>query len=206
MNILVKVTNDLVRWQKDEQARIDKAVQGSLYDATYALYQAARTGLKGGSLGLPERQVFRNLKQARQAARGRGKGAISDVTWSTGAKIRGGASAKIPLKPLFPGVIYKVFKEQRRAEVGFIGSEGGAGRIAQWAEGLAAKHLPGYTLLYNAAEREKLHRLGIHLKKTTTSAKVPSRSIMDQVSTKHGFMALEKLADSFERKMAGERT
>jgi hypothetical protein len=66
--------------------------------------------------------------------------------------------------------------------------------------------MPGYTILYDAAEKEKLHKRGIHLKKTTTSARVPSRSIMDKASDKHGNMALEKLADSFARKMAGERT
>jgi hypothetical protein len=197
MNIFVKITNELERWQKDEQVRIDKAVTGSLYDATYMLYQEARKSLKAGSLGLPERKAFQNIRAARKEIKGRA---------TAGAKIRGGAAATIPLKPLFPGVIYKVFKEQRRAEVGFIGSEGGAGRIAQWAESLAAKHMPGYTILYDAAEKEKLHKRGIHLKKTTTSARVPSRSIMDKASDKHGLMALEKLADSFARKMAGERT
>lgn len=197
MNVLVKVTNDIEKWAKEEQARVNKAVVGSLYDATYALYQEARKGLRAGSLGLKERQVFQNLKQARKETKTRA---------AQGAKIRGGKAATIPLKGLTPGVLYKVYKTEMRAEVGFIGSEAGAKRIAQWAEETAGKHLPGYTILYNKDLKDKLHGMGIHLKKTTTQAQVASRSIIDQVNSKHGRMAMEKLEDSFKRKMAGERT
>jgi hypothetical protein len=197
MNILMKITGDIQKWAKDEQARIDKALVGSLYDATYALYQQAKSGLKAGTLGLPERKAFQNLRAARKETK---------IRQDKSAKIRGGKAAAIPLKPLAGGVIYKVFKSEKRSEVGFIGQEGGAGRIAQWAEELAGKHQPGYTLLYDKNLREKLHGMGIHLKKSTTSAQVPSRKIIGNVRTKYGLIALDKLADSFERKMAGERT
>lgn len=197
MNVLMKMSGDLKKWAAESQALIDKAVVGSLYDATYALYQAARQGLYSGNLGLPERQAYRNPKQARKEIKGRA---------TEGAKIRSGKASTIPLKGLSPGVLYKVYKSEKRAEVGFVGIESGAKRIAEWAEEMAGKHAPGYTILYDKELRDKLHGMGIHLKKTTTQSRVGSRNIIDIAKAKHAGMALEKLVDSFERKMAGERT
>ncbi len=197
MNILMKISGDLNKWAAEEQARIDKALTGALYDATYQLYKQSRDGLKSGNLGLPERVALRNIKSARKEIKGRN---ISSV------KLRGGAAAKIPLKSLTGGVLYKVNKAAKSAEIGFIGQEGGAKRIAQWAEELAGRHYQGYALLYDEALREKLHGFGIHLRKDTRSVNVSARPIASQMRVKYGAQALEKLADSFDRKMAGERT
>lgn len=196
MRFLVNVDNQLKKWEDREKARINKAVSGSLYEAAYLLYQQARKSLKAGTLGMKERQPYRNLSSARKEIRKAG---------ST-VKIRGGKAATVPLKSLTPGVLYKVHKAELRAEVGFIGTEAGAARLAAWAEEMAKRHAPGYTILYTEALREKLHRIGIHLKKATTQATVTGRSIVDKMHDKHSSIALEKLTDSFARKMAGERT
>lgn len=197
MNVLVKVTNDIEKWAKEEQARIDKAVVGSLYDATYALYQEAWRGLKMGKLGLKERQVLGNIRGVRKEIKARG---------TEGVRIKGGKKSPLPLTSLYPGILYKVLKSEKRGQVGFVGSELGASGIQIWAEKMAGTHLPGYTILYNKDFRDKLHGMGVHLKKTTASASVPARDIMGTVNEKHGGMAMEKLEDSFRRKMAGERT
>lgn len=199
MNLFANISgvlDDLKKWEDQEKARVNKAVAGSLYDAAYLLYQESRKSLKAGALGLAQRKPFLNLKQARKEIK----------TSGSSAKLRSGKSATIPLKSMAPGILYKVFKADLRAEVGFIGTESGAQRLAQWAEEMAKRHAPGYTILYDKPLREKLHGMGIHLKKTTTSAPVSSRSIVDRMKEQHGNVALEKIADSFARKMAGERT
>lgn len=190
MNVLVNISHDLKGWAKGELDRVEKATLGALYDATYFLYKEGKAALRGGQLGLEDRKALTNLREARRK----------------GAKIRGGAASKIPLRPLSGGVIYKVFKGERRSEVGFIGQERGGGRIAQWAEEFAARHEPGYTILYDDPLRRKLHGMGIHLKKTTVQAAVPRRGIMSGISGKYTDQALKKLEDGFDAKMRGERT
>lgn len=194
--VLKIIENGLADFARSSEELIEKSTVGALYDATYLIYKETKKALSAGTLGLPERVAFRGIRQARREIKATG----------ANVKLRSGARAKIPLRGLSPGVIYKVFKSEKRAEIGFIGQEAGAARIAQWAEEMAGQHAPGYTILYDKELRGRLHAMGIHLKKTTTSAAVPGRSIMDMAAAKLGAAALGKLRDSFDRKMAGERT
>jgi|GEM_PF-1906919 len=196
MKFLIQVAGDLQKWAKDAEISVEKSISGALYDAAYQLYRQSKQALLAGSLGLPERVALTGIRQARKEIKASG----------ASARLKSGARAKIPLRGLSPGVLYKVHKAEKRAEVGFVGQQAGAARIAQWAEEMAAAHWGGYTLLYDDELRGRLHQMGIHLKPTTRQAQVPARSIMDRARERLGAAALEKLTDSFERKMRGERT
>ena len=209
MKFMIEIPKMLDKWAKEQTTLVKKSTQGALYDAAFLLYKEAKQALSKGQLGLPERVALSNLRQARKETRGRAKaslGQYASLALADAVKLKGGAQALIPLKGLTPGILYKVFKEENRAEVGFIGMEGGAARIAAWAEEMAGKHLPGYTILYDKDLRDKLHKIGIHLKKSTTQSRVVPRSIIGRTQDKFAGIALEKLQDSFDRKMAGERT
>lgn len=194
MNLLVKLSGDLKKWADKEVAFINKAINGALYEATYTLYREGWRGLKMGKLDLIKRRPLIALKKLSPEQR-------------EGLRFwKGLYKGSVPLAPLYSGILYRVDKVNKTGKVGFIASEIGGGKMQIWAEKAAELHAMGYNLFYTERHREWLHLHGVHLKKNTTSANVPSRDIIDMINKKYGSIALEKLSDSFQRKMAGERT
>lgn len=179
MNAFLKVP-DLGKYISAEADKIDKAMRGALYTATYYLYKQSWLDTKRGNLGLPGRVVLTSAKDklARLAKKGPALG------------------------ELYKGILYLNNMKNLTGTVGFIGTDG----VQAVMRRLAEKHKGGYFWPYTEHGIRAMHIRGVHPRKGTTGGNVPARDIMGAISGKYDAIVLEKLQDSFDRKMRGERT
>jgi len=99
------------------------------------------------------------------------------------------------------GVSYSVDKHDLSFEVGFRSVSAGTA----WQAKIAEKSMTGYRWLISDKQRLALRRVGIHLRKTTTSIQVPARDIMGAVLARERSRMLTNVVSLFNRKMSGER-
>jgi len=183
-----RLIGDLEKIAERQRKGIRTALQAALFKSAFLLSKDAKADLKAGNLRLQKLSYLSNRSDPR-ISQPRGKKAL--------LKAR---AARNPLTRFAPGIRYKVNKANLTAEVGFLGG----GRWA-WTRRLAEKSAQGYTWGYTAKHRASLHRMGIHLRKTTFSARVPPRGIMDNVHQYLGPRAQRNIETYFARKMKGER-
>jgi len=110
--------------------------------------------------------------------------------------------SRVPFKSFARGFLYKFDPETMSAQIGFVGTTAGT----NWQAKIIKKSVPGYRWLIKPGHRAALHKIGIHLKKTTTSADVPARDVIDAIIQHEGeAKILRNISTNFHRKMMGER-
>ena len=177
-----KAAKDIERWADRKAKEITKAMSLALSKEGYRVYQKARQDLKTGALGLEPKAVYRNEPGSKKYRR-RAK------------------DKRPPLSKIFSGITYQIDRRKLHLEVGFRAVTPGT----KWQARIAEKSLKGYTWLIRDKSRLALHKIGIHLRRTTTSVRVPARDIMGVVLEREGSRMLINIKDNFRRKMAGER-
>jgi len=169
-------------WQniiKGEELRMQKAMSNAVSVEAFRLSKQSKPDLRQGKLGLKAKTKYRNdSKDKRYSLRGQNKK---------------------PMAALAPGIVYKVDKKNLTASIGFLSFS------KKWMFESADKNVNDYRILYTPDEIAKLHRKGIHLRKTTTSAQVPGRDIAGGIYLKNKNVIFQNIRSNFERKMAGER-
>lgn len=185
---ILKVRQDLKKWEKAERTRIHKAMSFALQRSSFLLRKDAQQDLKTGRLKLRKLSWYSDRSDPRfKQPRGkRGRGRLR--------RTRGR-----PLANLFRAIIYRVDKRKLSAWVGFPQYGG-----YSWATEIAEKSAEGYTWQYSERYKRFLHTRGIHLKRSTTSARVPKRDIMAAVWDKYERKYLATLDDLVARKLRGE--
>jgi len=110
---------------------------------------------------------------------------------------------RAPLRGLFRGFIFKSNRQTLTADIGFLGTSAGTA----WQAKIAAKSIRGYRWIYTTRQREKLHEIGIHLRKGTTGAWVPARDIVKAVIDHEGGQGkiARNIKNSFDARMRGEK-
>ena len=171
------------KMMEQEERKLKKAASLAVTRTAYQLHRDAWRWLQRGQLGLKPLSVLHNRpKGYRRSKRKRNRD---------------------PLTSLGRGIVYKSDWKNLTADVGFLAvSEGTA-----WQAKIAEKSAHGYYWTYSPGMRARLHRMGIHLRKATTGARVPARDIMGHVLLKKGGDGAisREIRDKFERKMRGER-
>jgi len=185
---ILKVRGDLKKWEMERINAARKAKQVALAKTSYHAMKVSRDDLKRGNLSLRKLSWLSNRSDPR-AGRFKGKKARLKERMN-----------RAPLTSLFRGITFYVDKNRLYAEVGFRGIGGTA-----WQAKLAEKSVPGYRWGYTERFKRYLHRIGIHLRKTTMAGTVPSRNIISAVIEKRGNELARMLKDYFERKLRGER-
>ncbi len=176
MQVLITGGEWLEKWAKEQQGKLDKAAGQALNKTAYEISGDIEKALKFGQLGLT---VLTPLRKGP-------------------AKIQ---RKRQPLAKLFKGIVYRVDKGNLVAKIGFLGDTAGT----MWQHKYAKKSIPGYQWIYTAREREILHLKGIHLKKWTTSAKVPGRDIIGNAYDLFKDEAVVLWKQYFDIKAAGGR-
>lgn len=142
-------------------------------------------------------EAFRLKKQGAMLLR---KGRLRLTPLSRLKKKRG--KKRTPFKSFARGFLYKYDPKTMSAKIGFVGTTAGT----SWQAKIVKKSIPGYRWLYSAAKIARLHKIGIHLRKTTTSADVPGRDVIDAIIQHEGeAKILRNISTNFNRKMMGER-
>ena len=185
----LKLKSDLRKWADQENREIHKDLAFALSKASYNLMRDARQDLKTGKLALKRLSYFSDQSDPRfKRPRPRKSG-------RTSMKM-----ARSPLTSLWRGIIYRVDRIKLTAQVGFLGGGG-----VEWQKRIAEKSADGYQWQYTDRQREYLHKIGIHLRKTTVTGRVPTRGPIENVAAKYENRALKQLRDYFARKRKGER-
>ena len=179
---LDKAAREIQKWTDKKAAAMRKAMSLALSKEGYRLMGAVKMGLKKGTLGLKPKSKYRNEAGDKRYKRKRTYPPFS----STG---------------MLRGVSYKVNKQNLSFEVGFRSVSAGTA----WQAKIAEKSMTGYRWLISDREKMVLRRVGIHLRKTTTSIQVPARDIMGAVLAQEGSRMLTNVITNFNRKMSGER-
>jgi len=177
---LAQAGKEMERWSAEKQKQIRLAQSLALSKAGYQMRKKWAHDLKRGNLGLAEVSTYHN--------RPRG----------TGFQRR---RAKKPLANLFGGITYQVDRNRMRLHLGFLGMTPGTA----WQARIAEKAQDGYTWNITGDHREALHRMGIHLKESTTSVRVPARDIIGNAFNRDEDEIFRTIKSLFHRKMAGER-
>lgn len=184
----------LEKWAAGKERELRGAMSAVLQRAMFELYSAGWKGLKQGRLGLKPLSKYRNISRD-PSYRG----------WLQRRRQIYGAGARNPLGSISTGIIYRMDKETLTAQVGFMGSGGGFRGGVDWQVPIARKSASGYTWAYSPDARERLHRMGIHLRQETTSAQVPARDIIGALADRHGRQVLENMKRNFDIKKEGGR-
>lgn len=186
------LTRDIRKWADGRAKIMRKALSLAVSQVAYKLYRSIRQDLKTGDLGLKPKSRYRNIRLDKRYRTPRGRYAF------------------VPLSKLFSGILYNtnwrgfVAGSQKNAswDVGFLGTTAGT----QWQRRIAEKSMHGYTWAYPAHAREYLREMGIHLRRTTTSARVPPRDIVGAARKKYPeHRMMQEIRVLFDRKIRGER-
>jgi len=190
LEIAVKGGADLKKWADTEIRRIDKAMSAALKVEGYRLFKESNTGVMQNKLALTPLTNYMNAPQDKRFKKSRAK------------------KARAPLLPLVQGrqygksgISYKAFTADQKVLVGFLR----LGGRDSWKADVAAKSVGGYRWPITESRRSGLHKVGIHLRKTTSSIQVPSRDIMGTVLNRNKNISPKNIENNFERKMRGER-
>lgn len=199
----------LDKWAQEKNEEMQKALYYSIQFATGELRKKAKADLENGQLGLKPITPFRGGDIVRKKGYKRRYKNISATEWhwieTSNARLAwaGLPTLKVnrnPLQRLSRGISYVVSKDAKTAGLGFM-----AGYGPNIWRTLAGKHQDGYTITYDDNFRDKLHRWGVHLKKTTKTANVPPRDIIHSLFSKHARWWIEKIKTNFSIKKAGGR-
>jgi len=175
---------ELQKWADKKAADMRKAMSLALAKESYRFMGAVKMGLKKGTLGLKPKARYRNEPKDKAYRRSR-KDRYPPLS-STG---------------MLRGITYKVNTQNLSLEVGFRAVSAGTA----WQAKIAEKSMSGYRWLISDKQKLALRQAGIHLRKTTTSIKVPARDIMGAVLAREGSRMLTNIKHNFDRKMSGER-
>lgn len=184
-----KLTTDLIKWGEKKRQDHLKAATLALSKASYWLMTKAKYDLKTGRLGLRRLSYLSDQSDPR----------LKKARYRKNVRRRT-IAASAPLTSLFKGITYRVDRANLSAEVGFRGVGGTA-----WAARIAEKSLSGYRWRYTPEMRAALHKVGIHLRPTTSFGRVPSRDAMGKVQVEYERAFFAKLQSLYVRKMSGER-
>lgn len=169
-----------------ENKRTLKVASTALKVEAFRLKKTGAMLLKKGELGLKEKTLLEYKYTAKGKRRKQSKT----------------KSKKTPFKSFARGFLYKYDPKKMSAQIGFVGTTAGT----NWQAKIIKKSVPGYQWLYKAGKIAQLHKIGIHLKKHTTSADVPGRDVIDAVLQHEGeSKILRNISSNFHRKMMGER-
>lgn len=202
------ICKDINKWAdaqaKEMRKALSIAITKVIGDKKTGLRRRISDDLKHGRLGLKPKSKYRNMGTRIR------KGQQVYMKLDKRYRAPRGRSAFIPLAQLFRGVEYEsnwrrfvsgADKEARWA-VGFLGRNPGT----SWQVPIARKSIAGYRWFYPRHAREYLHEMGIHLRATTKSGKVPPRNIIGAARKKYpDRMLLYDIKRLFDRKMSGER-
>jgi len=177
---LIEAGREMERWSAQKRKQIRLAQSLALSKVGYQTRKAWAYDLKTGNLGLAELSVYHNM------------------AGDTGFERR---RTKNPLANLFGGITYHVDRQKMRLYLGFLGMTPGTA----WQARIAGRSQQGYTWNVTEPHREALHTMGIHLRESTRSVRVPARDIIGTAYARDEQKIFRTLRDLFRRKMAGER-
>ncbi len=180
MEVLIKGAEFLNKWADQKNKIVLKAMEDAVKITAFGISKDMRNELKTGQIGLKPIQIYRNEAKDRRYKKKRNIN---------------------PLNILAIGIIYKFFKKDLRATIGFHGETG----RTIWAKKFAGEHQTGTTIPYTDYFKKKLIEKGIHIRKTTQNASVPARDIIGNFFAKHQSRVIELLKTNFQRKLRGER-
>lgn len=180
MGVLIKGADYLSKWAGNKNKQVLKAMEDAVKITAYKTSKDMRNELKGGQIGLKSIQIYRNDPR--------------DKRYKKKKNIN-------PLNILAVGIIYKFFKKELRATIGFHGDT----VRTKWAQKFAGDHQTGITIPYTKYFKESLHKKGIHIRKETNTANVSARDIIGNFFAKHQRRVVELLKENFRRKLRGER-
>lgn len=183
LKLLIKGGEKLEKWADQKSKEMQKAMSLALSKEGYRAFKEISFQLKTGKLSLEPKSAYRNEPGDKRYKRRRSK------------------LASAPLGSLFRGITYSVDRKNLMFEFGFRAVTPGT----SWQARIAAKSIPGYRMSISEEQRAALHKIGIHLRKTTTAVKVPARDIIGAYLKKNDSIMLENIKNNFRRKMAGER-
>ena len=180
-----KVLTDIKKIVDAENKRILKAMSTALKVEAFRLKKEGAILLRKGELGLKQKTLLEYKENAKGQRRKQSK-----------------KKSRVPFKSFAKGFLYKFDPKTMSAQVGFVGTTAGT----NWQAKIIKKSVPGYRWLIKPGHRAALHKIGIHLKKTTTSADVPARDVIDAIIQHEGeAKILRNISTNFHRKMMGER-
>jgi hypothetical protein len=183
--MMFKMGKGLEKWGDDKSRQLKKSMSTALKVEAFRLKKTGAMLIKKGELGLKQK----TLLEYKHTAKGK-------------RRKQSGKKSRVPFKSFARGFLYKFDSKTMFAQVGFVGTTAGT----NWQAKIIKKSVPGYRWLYKASKIAKLHKIGIHLKKHTTSADVPERGVIDAILEHEGkAKILKNISTNFHRKMAGER-
>lgn len=167
--------------------------RGLLYDSVNEvltnLTARARMDLRFGRLGLKQKSHLRKFDKRIK-------------------KAPPGYRLLVPLRSLSSGISFNLATSRDDFVVGksnLISAQIGFMHLSSWQARIARKSIPGYIWLYSDQDKMNLHRFGIHLRKKTTSAKVPPRDIMAAIRARYPeHIIFQTIKTLFERKLKGD--
>lgn len=184
-----KLTTDLKRWSEKKKKEWRKAMSLALSKSSYELMSAAKQDLKTGKLGLRRLSYMTDQSDPR----------FKKKRYRKNVRARR-MMERASLTGLFRGITYKVDRNRLVSEVGFRGVGGTA-----WQRRIAERSLHHYQWRYTDEMRASLHKIGIHLRKTTTFGQVPARDVMGAVQDKYEKKTFQRINLLFLKRIAGER-
>ena len=180
-----KVLTDIKKIVDAENKRTLKAASTALKVEAFRLKKTGAMLIKKGDLGLKKKTRLEYKYTAKGKRRKQSK-----------------TKSRVPFKSFARGFLYKFDPKTLSAQVGFVGTTAGT----NWQAKIIKKSIPGYRWLYKASKIAQLHKIGIHLKKHTTSANVPDRDLIDAILEHESeSKILRNISSNFHRKMMGER-
>jgi hypothetical protein len=179
IGMVVRLGTDVEKIGRDKIRALNKATATAIQVEAFRLRKEAKAALRKGELGLRLTTPLRK---------------------KDGKTLR--RKPKAPLKKFAKGVIYKMDKKNLIAEVGFVGTSAGA----SWQAKVLEKSIPGYRILFTDAVKDRLHKMGIHLKKETRAADVPARDVMGAfLKQQTEARIMTNIENNITRKLKGER-
>lgn len=184
IRVLIKFSDDIKKSVEKEKKKVESAQNIALQKTSWEIQQAALDDLLHGRLDLAPLSKYQNPYNDPRFFENKNKFfPLSGLAYA---------------KNWAQFISYKVNRQALTSDIGYILTS------IKWGREVAVHHYQGDDWHYKDYYRAYLHSRGIHLRKTTTTAKVPERDIMGAVYKKYNRKALEMLKDIFERKYNGE--
>ncbi len=185
IDLSVKIVENLVRDLEIETRRVRKAVNDGLKVAGFKHMRSMQADLKQGRLGLEPLHPYRNPSH--------------DLRFKKPPRSKEDPAK--PMKLLAAGIKYFAPRGVGYFEFGFLeGSRTKTPRLTALAE----KMVPGFIIMVSADTKKYLHRIGIHMRKSTSSVPVPARDPVGNYFRMHKG-EMEKDAENFiAAKLRGE--
>ena len=214
---MFKVVTDVKKVADDQAAFVNSCMRTALKKSTYEFTQSGKRAVKTGTLGLrPFKPYWK-----RGYFNPRTNKYVPETRFKDPVRSGPGALSALVSDPKYgkSGLTYSVDPERLMAKVGFLepgmtmdtktaqetGEERKSHAPGAWQARIAEKSVAGYKIMFTKAEKDYLHRQGIHVRAATESSTVPGRDIMGRIRDRFEVKFYESFRQFFKMKLNGER-